>query len=310
MNRNRISVHLSGGLGNQMFQYMAGYALSKKTGKKLLLNQNWFSNPWLLHKNNAVYLSKRKMDSLQFSTVSDTPRDRLPTPRDGRFERSLAKLTERRRRSLGIASEESFESGEWSDPDSIHRLTGFFMSPKYFLDSNPADVFKNLVVPLSSWSSDFLPVLNGHRAIGVHIRLGDYIFLGDKVIPQEDYFLSGIDLLKAEMGPNTKVFFFTDEPLKVEKLFPKLINLGEVVSPPSHTTTVENLILLSKCDGFVCSNSTFSWWAAKLSKAPAGWIVRPSYFFTKMPDTDTQEDLWPPHSYKIHPILGGQVKWS
>ena len=308
MIRDKISVHLSGGLGNQMFQYMAGYALSKKTDKKLLLNQNWFSNPWVLHKNHAAYVSKRKMDSLQFSSVYDTPRDRSPTPRDGRFERSLAKLSERKLRSLGIASEESFASGEWSEPNSIRRLTGYFMSPKYFLDSNPTDVFKHLVVPLSSWSSDFLPNLSDHRSIGVHIRLGDYVFLGDKVIPQEDYFLSGIDFLKGKMGINTRVFFFTDEPLKIKELFPKLLKLGEVVSPPSYTTSVENLILLSKCAGFVCSNSTFSWWAATLSNAPAEWIVRPSYFFTDMPDIDTQVDLWQPFSYKIHPILGEKVK--
>lgn len=308
MTRDKISVHLSGGLGNQMFQYMAGYALSRETGKKLTVNQNWFLNPWFLHKNNAAYLSKRKMDSLQFSTVSNTQRDRFLTPRDGRFERGIAKLTEKKRRSLGIASEESFAYGGWSDIDGIRRLIGFFMSPKYFLDLNPADMFKSLVTPLSSWTTDFLQILNSQRSIGVHIRLGDYIFLGDKVIPQEDYFLSGIDLLKAAMGPNTKVFLFTDEPLKVEQLFPRLVNLGEIVSPPSYTTPVENLLLLSKCDGFVCSNSTFSWWGATLANAPAEWIVRPSYFFTGMPDTDTQIDLWQPNSYRVHPILGQQVK--
>ena len=248
------------------------------------------------------------MDSLQFSSIYNTPRDKLLTPRDGRFERGLANLSERRLRSLGIASEESFASGEWSEPNSIRRLIGYFMSPKYFLDSNPTEVFKHLVVPLSSWSSDFMLNLRGHRSIGVHIRLGDYVFLGDKVIPQENYFLSGIDFLKAEMGLNAKVFFFTDEPLKIKELFPKLFKLGEVVSSPLFTTPVENLILLSKCAGFVCSNSTFSWWAATLSNAPAEWIVRPSYFFTDMPDIDTQIDLWQPHSYKIHPILGVKVK--
>jgi hypothetical protein len=305
---DKISVHLSGGLGNQMFQYMAGYALSKQASKQLIVNQNWFYNPWLLHKNNPAYLSKRKMDSLQFLTISDAQRDRFPTPRDGRFERGVARLTEVKRRSLGIASEQSFIAGEWADARGIRRLVGFFMSPKYFLGLDPTDVFRNLAVPLSSWSTQFLGALISQRSIGVHIRLGDYVFLGDKVIPQEEYFLSGIDLLKANMGSNSKVYLFTDDPIKLKQLFPKLIEIGEIISSPLHTTSVENLLLLSKCGGFVCSNSTFSWWAATLSNAPAEWIVRPSYFFTEMPDIDTQADLWQPHSYKIHPILGEQVE--
>ena len=41
-----INLIIKDGLGNQMFQYMAGYALSRETGKKLLVNQNWFFNPW------------------------------------------------------------------------------------------------------------------------------------------------------------------------------------------------------------------------------------------------------------------------
>jgi hypothetical protein len=291
-----------------MFQYMAGYALSKEANKKLLVNQNWFSNPWLLHKNNPAYLSKRKMDSLQFLTVSDAQRDRFPTPRDGRFERSVAKLTEEKRRTFGVASEESFTDGEWVDAGGIRRLVGFFMSPKFFLGIDPANVFGNLAFPLSSWSTEFLSTINSQHSIGVHIRLGDYIFLGDKVIPQEEYFLSGIEQLRAQMGSDSKVIFFTDDPVKVKQLFPKVIKMGEVVSSPLHTTSVENLLLLSKCNGFVCSNSTFSWWAATLSNAPAEWIVRPSYFFTETPDVDTQADLWHPRSYKIHPILGGQVE--
>lgn len=308
MTRDKISVHLSGGLGNQMFQYMAGYALSKETDKTLLVNQNWFSNPWLLHRNNPAYLSKRKMDSSQFSVVSDTPRDRFLSPSDGRFERGISKLTEKKRRSFGIASEESFSSDTWGNADGIRRLMGFFMSPKYFRGFSPVQVFESLITPLSTWTSAMLPILKSQRSIGVHIRLGDYIFLGDKVIPKEVYFLEGIDLLKEKMGASTKIFLFTDEPLKVKQLFPNLVKFGEVVSPPSSTTSVENLILLSKCDGFVCSNSTFSWWAATLSNVPAELIARPSYFFTDTPNIDTQADLWRSHSHKIHPILGKRVK--
>lgn len=305
--QNKISVHLSGGLGNQMFQYMAGCALSEKTGKRLLLNQNWFLNPRLLHRNNPAYGTKRKMDSLQFCTVSNTPLEHFPTPRDGRFERIIANKSESKLRRFGIATEDSFTNGEWQKANNIRRLVGFFMSPKYFLGLSPHKVFNSLAVPLSSWVMEFLQKLEHQRSIAVHIRLGDYRFLGDKVIPQENYFMSGIELLRANLGPKAKTFFFSDEPKNLQLLFPNLIGIGEIVSHPPNLTPVENLILLSKCESFVCSNSTFSWWASTLSKAPPEWIVRPSYFFTDAPDIDTQKDLWHPNSHKIHPLFGKLV---
>ena len=52
--KKAVVVGLSGGLGNQMFQYAAGRALSIRIGVPLLLDQTWFFG----RKNRSYGLEK------------------------------------------------------------------------------------------------------------------------------------------------------------------------------------------------------------------------------------------------------------
>jgi hypothetical protein len=308
VHKNKVVVHLSGGLGNQMFQFMAGVGLAKTTGRELLININWFLNPAILHRGNPTYLTKRKIDIIQFEKVAAVKTDRLLTPRDGRMERLISRLSEPRRNFVGIASESNFENGTWRNGNDLRRLFGFFMSPKFFLGVSPQSVFGELNPPISDWSIRTLKEMGQTKSIGVHIRLGDYVSLGDKVIPNEAYFLAGIAYLKSVLGEESKTYFFTDEPERLIELFPVLGSLGIVIAPPDHTTPVENLIVLSKCSAFVCSNSTFSWWGATLSGVASTLIVRPSYFYTEKPEVDVHSDLWSFDSVRLHPLTGDFAK--
>lgn len=304
MANKRVIVHLSGGLGNQMFQYMAGVALAKNSRKELVINLNWFLNPRFAHRNSSVYLTKRKVDILQFETVAKTKVDWLPTPRDGRMERFVAFISLSKRESLGVISEFNFKTSLINKNYKTRRLFGFFMSPKFFLNITPETIFNELNPSLTDWPHGMRELLKSQISIGVHIRLGDYVSLGDKVIPSEIYFLSGIERLVSILGKDAKIYFFTDEPERLKNLFPKLTGRGVTVSPPSSTTPVENLIVLSSCTAYVCSNSTFSWWGAALSDAPKSLVVRPSYFYTAKPDEDSHADLWAISEIRLNPITG------
>jgi hypothetical protein len=308
MFEKKVIVHLSGGLGNQMFQYMAGSALARATNREFSINLNWFLNPAILHRNDSAYLTKRKIDIIQFSEIAATKIDRWPTPRDGRMERVIARLGQSTRESIGIATEVGFQNNTWLRGGEIKRLFGFFMSPKYFLGMDPQPIFSNLEPPMSGWSRKIGDQIRTTKSIGVHIRLGDYVSLGDKVIPTEAYFLAGVNYLKSKLGDDAKVYFFTDEPDRVSQLFPILVSFGTIVSPPSYTTPAENLLVLSKCSSFVCSNSTFSWWGAALSAAPDSLLVRPSYFYTEKPKEDSHADLWAIDSMSLDPTSGAAVE--
>ena len=307
LTNKKVIVHLSGGLGNQMFQYMAGADMAKNSGNELVINLNWFLNPKILNRSNSVYLTKRRCDILQFENVADTKVDWLPTPRDGRMERLIALMRSWCISLPGVTSEINFSIAKAERKNKTKRLFGFFMSPKFFSNVDPKTIFSGLKSPLSEWSYEMQKLIKSETSVGVHIRLGDYVSLGDKVIPSESYFLSGIEYLVSILGSESKIYFFSDEPQQLKSLFPKLISRGVIISPPNHVSSVENLIVLSSCAAYVCSNSTYSWWGAALSDAPESLIVRPSFFYTATPGEDSHADLWGLDSTRLHPVSGEKV---
>lgn len=309
-NRNsRIVTHISGGLGNQMFQFMAGYSLAAETERELVLNYNWFKNPKFLYKNNDAHKDKREIGIEAFTSVHNLRVDKSLTPRDGRFERLTQKLDKFGNGVVGIANEENFVDDNWLDSGKIKRLVGVFMSPRYFLGTKPSDVFGSLTFEVSDWYSRLINDISNSISIGVHIRLGDYERLGEILIPEEIYYLNGIDLLRSELRGNPEILIFSDDPWRLQERFPLLAKMGHIITPPAGTTPVESLLALSKSSAFVCSNSSFSWWGSVLNDTPASFIVRPSYFYSSGPENKERSDLWFEDSAIVHPLSGELVTY-
>ena len=301
MNSKRIVVHLSGGLGNQLFQITTGMALAKSVAKKLVINSNLYLNPVIRGKLNSDYKKKRKFEAINFTDVRQLQRDIFPTPTNGRFEKYLNNLSEMQKRKLGIATELSFSESGWSNPESIRRIVGHFMSPKYFSNIDSTLLFRELHSPLSSWGEQILIDIQQRESIGVHIRLGDYLNQKSIIIPSEKYYLKAIDHLQKSLGRKSKILIFSDEPKRVKDYFPILHEKSQIIYPEVGVSVAENLWLLSKCSAFVCSNSTFSWWAANLSRVEANNIVAPKNFHTNYEWIDVNKELWWENSVFIDP---------
>jgi hypothetical protein len=301
MNPKRIVVHLSGGLGNQLFQITTGMALAKSVDKNLAINSNLYLNPILRGKINPNYKRKRKFEAINFLEVAQLPRDKFPTPINGRFEQYLENLSEIQKRKIGVATESSFSGSGWANPEKIRRLVGHFISPKYFSNIDSTLLFKELNLPLSPWSNLILKEIQHKETIGIHIRLGDYLFQDNIIVPNEIYYLNALEHLQNLLGCKSNILIFSDEPNKVENLFPILYQKAKILYPDSGVTVAENLFLLSKCSAFVCSNSTFSWWAANLSKVQTSRIVAPKVFFADNKKTNFNKELWWKNSTLIDP---------
>ena len=63
MHKEKVVVHLTVGLGNQMFQLIAGMGLAKTTGREQSINANWLLNAFNSQANLTSVLPRLESDS-------------------------------------------------------------------------------------------------------------------------------------------------------------------------------------------------------------------------------------------------------
>lgn len=243
-----VEVQLTGGLGNQLFQALAGLGLSRQTDSYLRL---------ILPKNRRGDTPRE----FELDFLCDDSRiswQRQPTV----FRKYVEASFEYDNRLLSIR------------PNI--RLEGYFQSWKYF-DRADIDPFQ-----LLNQSKDFrrgLTVKVGQPSsvIGVHLRRGDYLTPRARsyhgLLPKS-YFVDSVLLLRKIVGEKPVVVFSDSEVEGIE--------LAESLKDASFLHTEDpgnalyNLGIMSQIDEWVISNSSFGWWAGFLG---GGRVIAPSPWF-------------------------------
>ncbi len=151
-------------------------------------------------------------------------------------------------------------------------ITGFFQSPQYFdkMDVKKWFTFKEEL--FTSIKKKYAHV-SFETSTAVHIRLGDYTTPQlTFYTPRPFYYKNAIELLAAQ----TSLIIFSDDPTLSKKY------LGEISKHAvfiEGNTFEEDFYLMSQCKHFICSSSSFSWWAAYLGSHPEKKVVVPSSWF-------------------------------
>jgi hypothetical protein len=115
-----------------------------------------------------------------------------------------------------------------------------------------------------------------HKSIAIHMRRGDYLNYKDSFgVLEDNYYLSALEIMLAKSNFE-KVYIFSDSPESVLG-FKKQIKLDSEIVLPSELSTSETLVLISRCDAILTSNSTFSFWAAIL--ADHNQVIYPAPWF-------------------------------
>ena len=244
-----VIVELSGGLGNQLFQYAVSKCLALKfnTELKLDLSQAKISlNP----KHHSFYRLGDFNIQANIATPEETAKVKatginappFPNPQDG--QRDI------------------FISGH-----SFHSEKAFIGAANII---RREFTLKNPLHPISAaWQKK---ILAADCSVALHIRHGDYVnaihIIG--VIPL-DYYQTCVAELK-KLFPNITAFVFSDDINWVRDNL-KLDVPTEYVRDCESDN--EEFYLMSLCKHTVIANSTFSWWAAWLNPNPDKKIFAP-----------------------------------
>jgi hypothetical protein len=277
-----ILVQLSGGLGNQLFQYAAAKALAIKNRTELMLDISEL-------KKEKKSITSRGFELPNFNchiNICEPPSiTRLPG-----FKRYGHLLNWCTRWKFLIEKKSAYRSDFLLQGDQ-NFLIGFWQSYKYF-ESISDGLFSDLSPKnsLSDLSQKILSEIQASQAVGVHIRRGDYVSLDSAknyhgALPTQ-YYVESIMSIQNE-HPNAHFYIFSDDPQWCKTQFNFLKDDCSIISHNGGDHAWQDLILMSWCPQQIIANSSFSWWAAWLADkrfqdftrkviAPAQWFVESS----------------------------------
>ena len=281
-----ITIRLQGGLGNQMFQYAAAYALARRLGAPLRLDLSCFPG-----------------DKLR-----DYMLDRYNLPAGIEVTSGGGILPVKLRRFLpekGLYREPHFHVDPWLfNLQNPAILEGYFQSEQYF-SACAGDIRAHFTLKdgFSAGSATLKTrIEEAPVSVSLHMRRGDYV--SDPKVRAvhgcltEDYYREAVQIIQEKCGAGVRFFIFSDDPDYAESTFDfcpdKHIVRGNDASPH------EDMQLMACCDHHIIANSSFSWWGAWLNDAPGKTVVAPRRWFgpETMKEKNTK-DLLPEEWIKI-----------
>lgn len=270
-----IIVGLSGGLGNQLFQYAAGRALSLRLGMNLVLDASWFNG-----QSDRVYA----LNSFSIEAQIYFGPTYLPSWMKG-LESRLSRRYASKRLGASIYREPHFQFDKtYLLLEKPVYLEGFWQSEQYFLKYKEV-ISKELTLRFNA--SDAFHALElkiqSTDAICVHIRRGDYV---TNPIAHEIHGLCSLDYLyqgvkEVSLGLlNPHCFIFSDDLDWVNKNLSLNIPMT-LVDIASTNEAHLDLTLMTQCKHFIIANSSFSWWGAWLAPYESKRVIAPLKWFSK-----------------------------
>lgn len=287
-----VIVRLTGGLGNQMFQYAAGRALADLLDGELLLDTRAFERAlaFRAYTPRAYALSPFKL------------RAKLASPADLKNWPSwVVEIGMRLRLVRPLFRRWHFESEITYDPSvrTLHQpvcLVGYWQSERYFIDiAGRIRTDFTLRQPLAGANASLLELARSNSSVGLHVRRGDFVSLDNAAqmhgLCSVDYYRRAIGLVRDRL-PGCRFLVFSDDPEWARAELP--LDPSAVFATGNESRPEQDLALMSACKHHILANSSFSWWAGWLGYSTEQIVIAPApwYASSKLDARDLAVPHW------------------
>jgi hypothetical protein len=278
-----MKIIVSGGLGNQMFQYALYFAL-KERDKNVIFDTSLFN----FTKMHNGYELERCFG--------------LNVPKVRVTKCGILKL----RFFLKYKPKSLMYNDKLYYDDTVFKvnrkyLSGTWQSEKYFkqIETKLHDAFsfKNIDFENQSIANEIKSV----NSISLHIRQGDYVNNSlHGGICTEEYYLKAINRLVHEMGNEKSLEFyvFSDDKKFAIQFISKLNIKAKIIDFNIGRDSYKDMYLMSQCKHNIIANSSFSWWGAWLNICPGKIVIAPKRWFGGV-DNYNYKDIVPETWIKI-----------
>ncbi|WP_349042815.1 alpha-1,2-fucosyltransferase [Agrobacterium sp. SORGH_AS 787] len=283
-----IITRIVGGLGNQMFQYAVGRALSIESRQPLKLDLTEMER----YKVHACQLD-------QLNIIYDVAdRREIPhSPRKSVFGKLVNSLKNKGRIPQLFEKTQSFDPNimNWRRPA---HLSGYWQSEKYF--ARHGDIIRqdfSLKQPCSHLRQGFLSKIRSvETPISVHVRRGDYVtnHRANTIhgTCEPSWYQKAMAMMATKAASPT-FFIFSDDPKWAKANLPQYEG-AVFVEPQADGKDAEDMHLMAACHSHIIANSTFSWWGAWLNPRDDKRVIAPAQWFrsAEQDSTDIVPSTW------------------
>lgn len=263
-------VALSGGIGNQLFQYAFGRGYEQRTGEKvvydtLMLNRD--PNREYELGQYCLTLSRTKGLRPVFCYVYDK------LVYKNKFLSGCNRVFKVQREEELFVYQDNFVRNSY--------VIGYWQNEKYF--ANVAEEIKKEIVytkMLNIEQKKLVHKIENENAVAIHIRRGDYLsqqFNDIYYCLDKEYYLNAINFIKQKVD-TPKFYMFSDDIEWCKREYSDMDNITYIDNSVSQSQHVD-LHIMRQCKYFIIANSTFSWWGAWLSQYKKKIIVAPNNWF-------------------------------
>ena len=263
-------IRLSGGLGNQLFQYCFGEYLRECHGCEV-------SYQFYHTKNKKVTRWSLELEKIiPELPLADSKKLRLI---DNRLVLFLLKRVKTFSDLLSI----QIERGHGDIDAIINNIDKLNNSVfvGYWQNLWFANKIRNELLDSISYdkiiNNEFEYYVNdikNNTSVSLHIRRGDYKGIDSWILLSEKYYSDALNLIKERLNKDFKVFVFSDDHHEARKILEKIDY--PMIYVDRTKNALEDFYLMSLCDHNVIANSTFSLWPAFLNSNESKICISPS----------------------------------
>lgn len=291
-----LTIHLTGGLGNQLFQFAAGVSLQSDLLKiephlgRPRLNSSGipeiysFSHPQLVRSNRKerrtnIFVAKTAGFILRNGVNPKKYEKWFPIKKLLMLSAS-AVISLWQRKKVSILQGIGVGYTPLDLPRGSAYLVGYFQCHTYV--DEVRDSIK--MISISSPGQELIALRkleHSERPLIVHYRFGDYLTEPDFGIPSYGYYERAIEQLWGQ-GNFGKIWVFSDNIELAKTNFPRQYFANARWINEVDSSAAATLEAMRLGHGYVIANSTFSWWGAYLSYAKSPKVTAPSPWFARL----------------------------
>lgn len=277
--RGIIIVKITGGLGNQMFQYAFARSIQNKHPKcKLILDTSDFKYDGL-REYSLYHFALNKEVNIDESGKYNKMYDQRKNPLIKIGTKLYPRLQFNILRKFGIYIWDYARYIPVSVKyDKQIMLHGLWQSSAYFEDC--IDIIRKefcVIEEQSLNNARYSEQIRNTNSVCVHIRRGDFLSSNNKLaVCSNNYYIDAMNYLE-ERNDSLIYYIFSDDIEDVKMNFD--FGKRNIIYVEENNPDYEELRLMSQCKQFIIANSTFSWWVSLLSECDNKTVIAPKTWY-------------------------------